>query len=891
MPLIVEDARVNSAEDSEAVAVKPAAGETHSSDATRLPSRGSRWPLLGRIAPFAGAIVFLVALREIHTALAQVSYGTLWRSTLSRSPERLVGAAGLTIIAYLALTGYDALALRYVRHPLSYARTGIASFISFAFSNSVGLALLTGASVRGRLYSGWGLTTAVIGRIIAFTATTLWLGVLAVAGMALVLEPRTLSPLLHLSPAATQLVGLVGLGLVVAYLGWCLRWRRPLRVLGWRLEPPSFPLALGQLAVSALDWLAAAGVLYVLLPQGTGLSYPVLTGIFVVAQALGLASHVPGGLGVFEGTVLFLARDAVPAETLAGALLAFRGIYYLVPLLGATTLLAGNEGLRHRKQLGTLSRAAARVVPGFTAPLIAVAVFATGTILLMSGVTPTVGWRLELLTDFVPLPVLELSHFAASMVGMALLLLAYGLYRRLSAAWMLTVVLLATAIVTSLLKGLDFEEATVAAAALGCLVPARARFHRNSSLLAEMWSPGWILAIGVTLGASIWLGFFAYRHVDYSHQLWWQFEFGADAPRFLRATVGAAVVALALAFARLLRPARRRRSAPEPADLDRARMAIAAGPQAAANLALLGDKQLIFSDNGRGFLMYAVQGRSWVVMGDPVGDDSEAAELAWRFRELCDQQGAWPVFYEVSRHRLPLFLDQGLTLLKLGEEARVPLPGFTLEGKARAGLRRWKNACEKAGCTVELLPAGGSEAHLADLTRISDDWLAAKRTREKGFSLGRFAPEYLRRFPLALVRQQGKIVAFATLWSTDTKDELTVDLMRYASDAPPSVMTYLFVQVMLWGKAEGYRWFNLGMAPLSGLGNRTLAPLWHRLGAFVFRHGENFYHFKGLREYKARFDPMWQPRYLASPSGLALPFILTDISTLISGGLKGAFTK
>jgi phosphatidylglycerol lysyltransferase len=274
-----------------------------------------------------------------------------------------------------------------------------------------------------------------------------------------------------------------------------------------------------------------------------------------------------------------------------------------------------------------------------------------------------------------------------------------------------------------------------------------------------------------------------------------------------------------------------------------------------------------------------------------VGEESEVAELAWRFLELCDRHGGWPVFYQVGKRNLPLFLEQGLTLLKLGERARVPLPDFTLEGKARTSLRRWKNSCERAGCSVTLLPPGASDTHLADLNRISDQWLAARQTREKRFSLGRFDADYLRRFPIALVRQDTRAVAFATLWTTDTHDELTVDLMRYSPDAPPNVMTYLFVQLMLWGRDQGYQWFNLGMAPLSGLGDRTLAPWWHRLGGFVFRHGETFYHFKGLREYKSRFDPVWEPRYLASPGGLALPFILTDVATRIGGGILGVFTK
>lgn len=843
------------------------------------------------MAPVATAGVFVAALWAVHQALREESYGTLWRAILALSPGQVLLAVGCTVVAYLALTGYDVLALRYVRHPLPYRQTGLASFIAFALSNSVGLAMLTGASVRSRLYTAWGLPTTRIARIIGFTAATLWLGVLTVAGLALMLEPSAIAPLVHLAPAAAFGAGVSALVLVASYLGWCVRGRPLLLFRGWRFEPPAPALALGQLAASALDWLAAAAVLYVFLPPGAAPSFPAFAGIFVVAQGLGLASHVPGGLGVFEGALLLLTRGTVPTAALAGALVAFRVFYYFAPLLLATALLAGHEAMRHRERIGTVSRAARRLVTAFTAPLIAVAVFTTGAVLLVSGATPTVGWRLRLLAEFVPLPLLEASHFGASVVGMALLLLAYGLVRRLRDAWQLTAILLVAAIATSLLKGLDYEEATLALVTLGCLLPARQRFYRRASLWAERWTAGWIAAVAVALGASIWLGFFAYRHVEYSGELWWQFEFGADAPRFLRATVGAAAVALALALVRLLRPAQHRATAPDAPALQRTLPVIAGSPQSQANLALLGDKQILFSESGRSFLMYAVRGRSWVALGDPVGDESEFADLGWRFRELCDQHGGWPVFYEVSRHRLPLYLEQGLTLLKLGEEARVPLPTFHLEGKGRASLRRWKNACEKAGCRIEILPAGASDAHLVALERVSGDWLVTRRTREKGFSLGRFSADYLRRFPLALVWLDGEVVAFATLWTTSAREELTVDLMRYTGSAPANVMTYLFVQLMLWGRQEGYRWFNLGMAPLSGLGTRALAPLWHRLGAFVFHHGENFYHFRGLREYKARFDPVWEPRYLASPGGLALPFILTDIAALIAGGFTGVFAK
>ncbi len=179
---------------------------------------------------------------------------------------------------------------------------------------------------------------------------------------------------------------------------------------------------------------------------------------------------------------------------------------------------------------------------------------------------------------------------------------------------------------------------------------------------------------------------------------------------------------------RLLRPARRAPAAPTPEDLSRAQEIVARHSHASGNLALLGDKSLLFNDAGTAFLMYAVEGRSWVAMGDPIGPAPEVVELTWRFRELVDRHGGWPVFYEVSRHLLPLYLEQGLTLLKLGEEARVPLATFSLEGGNRASLRRWRNAAEKAGCTVEILPpwrqrylVARSAAYLGRLARRQTD--------------------------------------------------------------------------------------------------------------------------------------------------------------------------
>jgi len=285
--------------------------------------------------------------------------------------------------------------------------------------------------------------------------------------------------------------------------------------------------------------------------------------------------------------------------------------------------------------------------------------------------------------------------------------------------------------------------------------------------------------------------------------------------------------------------------------------------------------------------MYGVEGRSWIAMGDPVGAEDEKQELIWHFLELCDLHAGWPVFYEVQRQNLHFYLDLGLTILKIGEEARVKLDDFSLDGGDRKWMRKMLRKVEAESCTFEIVDAAPI---IDELRVISDSWLAEKKTREKGFSLGFFAERYVSRCAVAVVKKDDRIVAFANLWE-GAREELSVDLMRHLPDAPAGVMDYIFVNLLLWGQQRGYAWFNLGMAPLSGLENRSLGTLWNRVGSLAYRFGENFYNFQGLRQYKEKFDPQWEPMYLASPGGLALPRILSNLAALISGGLRGVISK
>jgi lysylphosphatidylglycerol synthetase-like protein (DUF2156 family) len=531
-----------------------------------------------------------------------------------------------------------------------------------------------------------------------------------------------------------------------------------------------------------------------------------------------------------------------------------------------------------------LKPAADAVAPSVAAVL----TLAAGVMLLTSGVTPSVPGRFMEVMAVAPVLLIEISHFLSSVMGLALVLLAFGLRARLDAAWAATVTALLVAAPLALLKGFVWEETTILASLAVLLLPFRGAFPRSARLSRMEITPGWMFsALAAVVGAGA-IGMWSFQHADYANQSWWKVMVDADAARAIRAWVGSALALFAIGVWRLVSTA-----APPPVmgetdpDFGRVRaiLATAEAAEPGSNLALLGDKRFLFSTSGESFLMFGVRGRSWISLGAPVGRRDERLELLWRFRELADAHAARPGLYNLGADDLPDIVELGFSIQKVGESAAVPLDSFSIEGRKRGNLRRaWRKAGED-GCSFEVLRAAGVAAVMGELAAISDDWLAGQSGGEKGFSMGGFSPAYLAEFPVAVARFEGRVVAFASLWTTASRGAYSVDLMRHAQDAPKNVMDYLFVEIIEWGREQGYEGFEFGMAPLAGLEDRPLAPIMSRVGRLLFERGEELYNFRGLRRYKDKYDPVWQPRYIAAPHKWAIPILMADVGLLSSGGV------
>ncbi|MTH77038.1 bifunctional lysylphosphatidylglycerol flippase/synthetase MprF [Paracoccus aestuariivivens] len=833
---------------------------------------------------FGGGLYALNKLLEdvnIHQVAEQIQ-ATPWHVTAL--------ALLTTLLGYLFLAGYDWSAVRHIGKPLPLPVAMTGGLMAYAFGNTIGLSAISGGAVRWRVYSGLGLDGYDIAAISTFTAASFGIGASLIGFSALALHPGALGPLLPLPEMTIRLLAIAAICVVVGPLLWAGITRRELRIGRFSLYAPTAGVLGTQLMICLGDIIFSGLTLYILLPDA-GIGFPTFLAVFAAATMAGVLSHVPGGVGVFESVIIAAMPKGVPIDNVAAALLLFRLIYYFVPFAIALVLLAIYEGwklLGSRSPRTALGRSLISIEPALRAVsplaplLLAVMVFGSGLWMSVSALLPPMTEAAELAESIFPLAFIEGSILLTSALGAGLIVLSLGVVRRSLGAFWLTVTAMLVGAGFAILEGVEPGQAAALILGVVILMPFRRAFHRRSLLTHSALTPGWIALMVAAVAGFGFVLFFAHKETPYSNELWWQFATDERAPRALRSALLAGLMVGLGALFLLLRTPRFRPEIPDERSLDIAGRIAMQGTNPDAGFVLTGDKAVMFSDNEQAFLMFGVAGSSWISYGPPVGDDETCEEVAYSFVDAARRAGARPIFYEVGPNDVPLMLDLGMTLHKMGEEAVVDLRSFSLEGANRKRLRTTYARAGRDGLTLEIALPPHDPTLLAQLREISDEWLDAKKSREKGFSVGRFEPEWLDRWALALVRQEGDVIAFGNIMTTDRHEVASIDLMRHRIDAPSGTMEFMFTALMLALKERAYPAFSLGMAPLAGLDPNRSRRVWDRFGSLIFRHGGSFYKFEGLRAFKDKFDPEWTPHYLATPTSMPPLLPLADAARLIA---------
>ena len=530
-----------------------------------------------------------------------------------------------------------------------------------------------------------------------------------------------------------------------------------------------------------------------------------------------------------------------------------------------------------------------------------------GIINLLSAVTPSLPERRDWLGLFVPVDVRASGRIFTAIAGFLLVVLAANLLRRKRVAWLLTVGLLVTSILGHLIKGFDYEESLLAGVLLIQLIIMRPVFTAQSDrpsiaqgirvlIIAVLFT----LAYG-TAGFYILDGRFKvdgqpmnFGLIQSILQTLAMFfaednaglePVGRFANFFADSIYIVGGVTLSFAFLMMLRPVLLRGAAATVAERQQAREIINLyGQSSLARLALLSDKSYYFSPLGKSVVAYVVKGRAAIALGDPIGPEVDRLEAIRGFQLFCDRNDWFPTFYEAVPDQLPLYEFLGFSHVQIGEDAIIDLTTFNLKGKANQNLRTAINRLTKTGHRVEVFEPPISDDLITQLKSVSDEWLSSKNGSEKRFSIGWFHSEYLQGCHIAVVyNDQNTAIAFSSLLSGYNRKEVTIDLMRHRTEVEKGTMEFLFASMMQHFQKIGYEGFNLSLSPLAGVGASPDARRVEKGLNYFFKHLNQFYNFKGLHQFKEKFQPRWEPRYLVFLSVTQLPDIAVGLVRADSG--------
>ena len=818
--------------------------------------------LIGHVSRFLPVVVVSLVLAATWQALRQVHPHDVVAALRVMDAAWLTAAGVITVLNIGVMGLYDVIAFDHTR--TTAAERWRYGAVAFAWSNFLTLGPFAGPAIRFWLYRpavehGADLENGVLSIAIAFAS-----GLIGWTLASFLVPPNgTIShPLLLAALAAVLVYACVYLGRLVA-----------VRVERFDDIDPSPRAALGPAVIGWLDWLLASlAFLACLRATGATLSRVESVRSFFFGQTIGLISLIPGGFG--SSDAFWIAHLPLAAGVAAAALVAYRLVYYIVPWAAASLVLLSWATRRASKRV----ELARRIVAGLVA--------AGGALMLLSTASPALYTRLVMLEQVVPLPLVEASHVTAALTGVLLLVLARGLAKGYRTALGTTIVVLLLAALSALFKGLDYEESVILAGLAVAAWSQAALFDRESH---GAFFTGRDLAVAAgALLVFIAFGAFAYRVTPETLGRVQYFGYRFERARYLRTTGTLTLAVFCGALYMLLRvPVRFRR--PDEHEIDRTlELHAVVGRGTSMMMAANGDKD-VFAFDDRGLCLYRTIGPYLVVFSDPdVADLEQRDEFLNALFAFAAELDRRPLFYQVSLEWIPPLHDRGYAFFKLGEEAHVVLNRVTLDGSTGKMYRQILRRADRDHLRMRVLAPFEVEPILPELRAISDEWLDAKGQSERQFSIGFWDDRYMRRFPCAVVEQlqpdgSARLLAFANLLRGPRREEFSIDLMRYRSEGP-SVMDFLFVSLILYAKDQGFGRFNMGMAPLASVGRFRGAHGRERLANILFRHGETWYNFQGLRFYKDKFDPEWVPRYMAYQNALEWPAAITHVSALVAGG-------
>ncbi|MGM9891167.1 bifunctional lysylphosphatidylglycerol flippase/synthetase MprF [Limosilactobacillus sp.] len=585
--------------------------------------------------------------------------------------------------------------------------------------------------------------------------------------------------------------------------------------------------------------------------------------LYAVAQVLGVLSMIPGALGSFDVMMIFeLSLLGIPRTTIVIWLLLFRIFYYIVPLIIAGLMFIHNLAHQLNEFFDGLPLLLMRKTAYY---LITAFMYISGILMLLTASIPDITAENKIVQHLYPYTFFFIHQMSTILFAIAMLACARGLQAKVKRAYWPTLILLLVGIANTI-----WNLGTISLTIYLVIVLLLVLISRHVLYRAKLqYSIGKFIIDSLIFAG----GFILYVIVGVINAP--QYSSKHHIPTFLffpgERIWLSGLLGLGLGFLLMLAilwyfmAGRDPFAQPLHFNADRVRRVIDQfGGNETSHLAFLRDKNLYFyQKDGQDqlFFMYRRKYDRLVVMGNPVGNQAVVRAAIRQFVREADLYDYEVVFYEVSSKLTMLLHEFGFDFIKTGESGLVKLADFTLAGKKQRSQRALMHKFDREGYTFTVVEPPFTDDFMAELKGVSDSWLGEQV--EKGFSLGFFDPYYINQAPVATVRaKDGRLVAFATFMPTGGKEILTIDLMRHSKDAPSGIMDKIFISMYQYGQEHGYTYFDLGMAPLSNVGEYQFSFLEEKAAHFVYEYGYHLYGFQGLRHYKDKYASTWSSRYI-----------------------------
>lgn len=815
-------------------------------------------------------VLLMVSFFAIRSELKNIKIDDLRQiaSSLARGQLFLFFLAGF--IAFAFQIPYDVILSKRYEVQMKLSELFEISWICHSFNNFIGIAGITGVALRSNLYENANVERGKALKIAIITSFSSMVGLFFLGFPSMIALYKN-NQLKFIPPLFLMFL----LGLLYLFID-----KLPLSFLKdkeW-VKELSFPLRIEITIASLLEWLVSALYFaYAVKLFQPDISILECTLVYVIATILGLISMIPGSLGSFDGAVLVLmgTMDFADASTLLSLLL-FRLGYVFIPWVFGIILLAIRN---YKNEKGIMNDPAYHQL---LRRIMGTAVLFSGILLGLSAATPEIFTRIHILHRFFPNIVPIISSWITFGFAILLIVLSRGIFSGVRKAYYGSLVVLTLAAAASIFKGLDFEESIIMLIIAGGLVIGQRAFQHPSiplnfknlwkvclAVLAALMLFGWIFRF------SVWKGHYQRLKLMNIHFLWDHLGI------LITGLLFAIAIGLFLTFSTRKYLEVRENTKEEKEIFENI---INQYPNSAyTQLFYMDDKNVYFNKNRKVAILYGTYKEHILALGDPVGEEEEIENAIDEMVLWAEDHNMILSFYEITGKYLEHFINNGFQLMKLGENALVDLENFKTTGKHAKSFRQALNNMDEAGLLFKVYEPPFSKEFIGKLKEISDSWLQGRK--EMGYSIGSFYEYYLQRNALFTIETKtGEIKSFANLLELKNTDTFSIDLMRYSETEISGIMEMLLISIIQWGKEKGYRFFDLGISPLSNVGNKPYSGSKEKVIFLAYKYGSRIYGFIGLRNFKQKFHPQWKNVYIAYKENRLLPEILFDLSLLCHKG-------